>query len=100
MKWLRQQNRVEMLSAAAEQNAEQMNQLRAHLGQQVRACLQQTGTLAWAFSAGILYGSVKGQKLTGQSQNDHTAVTPLRYLNSIATILNLMGQFRPDQQQG
>ena len=98
MKWLRQHNKVETLSAEAEHCAVQMNHLHEQLGQRVHARLRQPGTMAWAFSAGILYGGSQTRKQNDQKQTDR-AFALLRYLNSIAIILNLMTQFNAEQQQ-
>ncbi len=97
MKWLRQQTRVERLSAGATQNAEQMHQLRLQLHQQVRHRLQQPGTLAWSFAAGTLYGAANSRKRDEQPR-DERSVSLLRYLNSAAIIWNLMSEFRTDPQ--
>lgn len=97
MKWLRQQSRVELLSAEAIKNTEQMHQLRLQLHQQVRHRLQQPGTLAWSFAAGTLYGAANSRKRDEQPRDDRSA-SLLRYLNSAAIVWNLMSEFRTDQQ--
>jgi hypothetical protein len=103
MKWLRQHNRVEALSAEAEQCAGQMKQLRQHLGQRVHARLQDPGTMTWAFAAGVVYGGSKrperdaGQNTGSASQAHPDRAFPiLRYLNSAVIVWNLLSQFQPE----
>lgn len=91
MFWLRQQKKVERLSAEAEQNAEQMQQLRECLVERLRTRLQQPGTLAWAFAAGALVGGTKSQQ---QKQDGYSM---MHYLNGAVIALKFLSDHLPDQ---
>jgi len=57
MKWLRQQRKVDTLSAKASVRARQSRRFRLKIGQWGVHMAQQPGTLAWSFSTGLLVGA-------------------------------------------
>lgn len=105
MKWLRQQRKVESLSTEVKANGGHMRHLRYQLVQRVHWRLQQPGTLAWAFAAGCLFGSAQPQPRSQQAGSGSTvaqkmraSASTVRYLNFVATILNLLFAKYLDQQ--
>ena len=85
MKWLQQQKKVEVLSAASQQQARAMSHFRRQLVQQVRTRLQQPGTMVWAFAAGALYGTSHGKFQMG-------SFDPLRYVNTFVVLWSLLSK--------
>lgn len=85
MRWLQQQNKVEMLAAASQQEAHRMAYYRGQLVDGVRARLQQPGTMAWAFAAGVLYGTSHGKL-------ESSSFDPLRYMNTFALLWGLLAE--------
>jgi len=84
MKWLKQQSKVEALSAASLQHAEHMSAVRRQLHSRVHARVQQPGTLAWAFAGGALVGATRG----GEPGPDRLDL--FRYMNTAALLWSLI----------
>ncbi len=91
MKWLQQQNKVEALSAASQQQGVQMSQTQQHLVQQVRSRLQQPGSLAWAFAAGTLFGATRG------GNQDRDAFDLIRYLKGATLLWGLLSAHQAER---
>jgi len=86
MRWLRQQRKVDDLSARASARAFRAARLRGAMGCWLKSTLQQPASLTWAFASGILVGT------RADAKNARRARALLKWVNFTGMVWGFLEQ--------